>query len=120
MKKVNTEKKISHLLRTVGQPTRLKILMAIGGGEVCVCHLEAMLGMRQAYISQHLMALRKAEVLLNRREGRFIFYRLRDPETLDLIQMAARIVGVAEHNQPLPVREEAMAISCVCPTCATA
>ncbi|NWG07099.1 MAG: winged helix-turn-helix transcriptional regulator [Chloroflexi bacterium] len=48
---------ISPLLSAIASPQRIAILLAIGTGEACVCHLEASLGWRQAYISQHLMAL---------------------------------------------------------------
>jgi DNA-binding transcriptional ArsR family regulator len=37
-------RKISRLLRAISQPSRLEILLAIGTGEACVCHLEAYLG----------------------------------------------------------------------------
>ena len=67
---------VAHLLQSIDQPARLQILLAIGDGETCVCHLEATFGWRQAYLSQHLMALREAGILLARREGRFIHYRM--------------------------------------------
>jgi DNA-binding transcriptional ArsR family regulator len=54
-------------LTAIAAPQRIAILLAIGTGEACVCHLEVALGWRQAYISQHLMALRKADILLDRR-----------------------------------------------------
>ena len=47
-------KKLASLFRTMGQAARLRIILAIGEGEACVCHLEAILGYRQAYISQQL------------------------------------------------------------------
>lgn len=110
------EKKISDILRTLGQPTRLQILVAIGEGEACVCHLEAVLGKRQAYISQHLMALREAKVLQTRREGRFIFYRLENPKVLDLIQLAGEVMKV-----DVPARSinllDTLPVDCACPTC---
>lgn len=81
-------RKISCLLRTVSQPTRLRILLAIGEGETCICHLEALLGYRQAYISRHLMALSEVRLLGTCRDGRYIFSRLRDQQLLELIQMA--------------------------------
>jgi len=56
-------RKMSHVLGAIQQTARLRILLAIGEGEACVCHLETLLGYRQAYISQHLMALRKARWL---------------------------------------------------------
>lgn len=59
MKRSNTSA-IADLFRLLGQPVRLRILLAIGTGEACVCHLEAHLGLRQALISQYLMVLRDA------------------------------------------------------------
>ncbi len=110
------ERKISRLLKTLGQPVRLQILMAIGEGEVCVCHLEATLGLRQAYLSQHLMALRKAKILQTRREGRYIFYRLQDQKILELIRLAGEAAGSERFNQPV-LPAEPMAVNCICPAC---
>jgi DNA-binding transcriptional ArsR family regulator len=112
------EKNISQLLYTLGQPTRVKILLAIGEDESCVCHLEALLGQRQPYISQHLMALRKAKILTTRRDGRFIFYRLRNPKLLDLIQMAGEISGVSELMRDVSNQVHDTQ-TCVCPQCET-
>ena len=55
--------KVSDLLQVISPEPCLEILLAIGAGEACVCHLEAVLGYRQAYISQQLMALREAGLL---------------------------------------------------------
>ena len=88
--------KVSELLLAIGPQPRLEILLALGTGEACVCHLEAVLGQRQAYISQHLMALREAGIITARREGRFVYYRLQDENLLDLIRSAARLAGVSE------------------------
>src|SRR5574340_1335298 len=79
---------IARPLQAIGSPQRIAILLAIGEGEACVCHLETALGWRQAYISQHLMALRKGGVLADRREGRYVFYRLADNRFLELIKTA--------------------------------
>lgn len=92
------ENDISLLLRAIDQPARLRILLGIGHVEACVCHLEALLDLRQAYISQHLMTLRKAGILTNRREGRYIYYRLRDPRLLELIEIAGAIAGVGKEE----------------------
>ena len=53
-----------------------------------------MFGLRQATLSQHLMALREAGVVIDRREGRYIFYRLRDPALLGLVRQAAHLQGL--------------------------
>ena len=101
---------ISQLLQSIGQPARLQILLAIGEGETCVCHLEATFGWRQAYLSQHLMALRKANILLVRREGRFMHYRLANLVLLGVIRQLAEIQGIT-----LPRLEPSE--DCTCPHC---
>jgi len=107
---ISSVEEVAFLLQTIGQPARLQILLAIGQGETCVCHLETTFGWRQAYLSQHLMALRKAGVLLARRQGRYIHYRMASPAFLDLIRQAAQIQGAT-----LP--ELAPSPGCGCPNC---
>jgi ArsR family transcriptional regulator len=117
IKTTSLEEQIAQLLRTIDQPARLRILMAIGHSEACVCHLEAMLELRQAYISQHLMALRQAAVLTTRREGRYVYYRLSDPHLLDLIQLAGSMTGVDENTMQTLIQSEPFPL-CECPNCA--
>lgn len=109
-------KRISTLLRAISQPARIEILLAIGTGEACVCHLEAAIGQRQAYISQHLMALREAGIVIHRRDGRNIFYRLEDPGILELFQQAGRFSGVDEGDLPIP-NPMIPSNECPCPKC---
>jgi ArsR family transcriptional regulator len=103
---------ISAILKVISPPSRLAILLAIDEGEACVCHLEAVLGKRQAYISQHLMALRQADILLDRRVGRYIYYRIANRALFDLIRQAGRMAGVEE------TAGEASTPVCECPKCA--
>ena len=83
------------LMSVLGHPMRIRILLEIGTGEACVCHLEAQLGIRQAYLSQQLMALREEGILKTNREGRFIYYRIADQKILGMITAAAHIKGVS-------------------------
>lgn len=116
MKSPKPERAISRLLETLGKPARIRILLAIGDGEACVCHLEAVLGLRQAYISQHLMVLREAGLLISQRDGRFVFYRLADQRLLDLIEDAAGISGVSSDDGALRSGRK-MEPACCCPRC---
>jgi len=108
---------ISTLLRAISQPARVEILLAIGSGEACVCHLEAAIGQRQAYISQQLMALREAGIVTSRRDGRNIYYQIKDPSILDLIQQAGKLSGISESDLPVigPINLQG---ECPCPKCA--
>jgi len=103
---------LSSLFQTLSVAPRLEILLALGEAEACVCHLEAALGYRQAYISQHLMALREASLLESRREGRFVYYRLTDKRILDLLSRAGELL-----EQPVAVLPITL-FSCECPNCA--
>lgn len=111
--------KIAVPLAAIASPQRIAILLAIGTGEACVCHLKAALGWRQAYISQHLMALRKAGILQDRREGRYVYYRLKNPSCLDLIRGAAALSGLPAEAISA-VTNTAAYPSCECPHCITA
>jgi ArsR family transcriptional regulator len=110
------ETSISNLLKNISHPTRLRILFAIGSGEACVCHLETVLGYRQAYISQHLMELRKAEILTTSRNGRFIYYRLRDVQVLDIIKTAGTVAGISEKELD-QLSTPKIISNCCCPKC---
>jgi DNA-binding transcriptional ArsR family regulator len=112
-KEKTTVQKISTLLKEISSPARIKILLAIGREEVCVCHLEATLGMRQAYLSQHLMALRQAGIVITHRDGRFINYRIANPEILDVIQAAADSLKISIDMSGVVSGVE----KCPCPKC---
>lgn len=57
--------------------TRLRLLCLMKGREVCVCHLQAVLGTNQPKISRHLAYLRKAGLVETRRDGKWVHYRLK-------------------------------------------
>jgi ArsR family transcriptional regulator, arsenate/arsenite/antimonite-responsive transcriptional repressor len=108
---------IAEPLVAIASSQRIAILLAIGLGEACVCHLETALGWRQAYISQHLMALRKADILLDRREGRYVFYRLKNASFLNLITASAQLSGLSTESVSALINTQTR-LSCECPKCA--
>lgn len=108
--------KLAAPLQAIASPQRIAILLAIGKGEACVCHLETALGWRQAYISQHLMALRKADILQDRREGRYVYYRLKNASYLDLILDSASLSGLSAEAVSAIINTKVYP-SCECPHC---
>ena len=78
----------AHLLALLAHPTRLQIVELLRYGEVCVCDMQAALGQRQAYVSQHLMALREAGLVTCRKDGLRVYYRLSDPHILRVVDQA--------------------------------
>jgi ArsR family transcriptional regulator len=100
------------IFKALMHPSRLSILEILRDGEHCVCHLEAVLGCRQAYISQHLMLLREAGLVEDRRDGARIYYRVVKPEVYDLVDLAFKLSGM----KPMPVFHTKKE-SCACPEC---
>ncbi|MEN8242578.1 MAG: metalloregulator ArsR/SmtB family transcription factor [Chloroflexota bacterium] len=111
------ENQTAHLFSIIGNPFRIKLLLLIGRGEACVCHLVAASGQRQAYISQHLMALRKADLLKTRREGKYIYYQLSNPALLELVTQAGKLAGIPS---PPPEANDEEQSNCCCPYCSGA
>jgi DNA-binding transcriptional ArsR family regulator len=116
MKTTRFEKKAGKIFSVMGNPFRIKILLTIGKGEACVCHLEALFKKRQAFISQHLMALRKEGLLETRRDGKYIFYRLADLETIDLIRKAGELAGL-DNETLYELGGPDVVPNCPCPKC---
>ena len=68
------------LFKALADRTRLRLLNLMGCGEVCVCFLVEVLGVSQPKISRHLAYLRRAGVVEARREGKWMHYRVVEPE----------------------------------------
>jgi len=75
----------ARLLALLAHPIRLQIVELLRHGEVCVCDMQAALNQRQAYVSQHLMALREAGLVTCRKDGLRVYYRLSDPRILRVL-----------------------------------
>jgi len=83
----------AQIFKALTHPARLAILEILHDGEHCVCHMEAHLGYRQAYISQQLAVLREAGLIQDRRDGWNIFYRVARPEVYQLMDVVAEMTG---------------------------
>ena len=71
--------------KILGDPTRLKIVMALGGGEMCVCDLAAFLNLSESAVSHQLRRLRELSLVKPRREGQILYYALDDDHVSDLL-----------------------------------
>ena len=72
-------RKIARRLQLLSHPVRLRIVTELRKKEACVSELQAVLDRPQPYISQQLRVLRQAGIVVCRKEGRFVYYRLVDP-----------------------------------------
>lgn len=100
------------LFKVLMHPARLAILDVLRTREACVCHIEAALGYRQAYLSQQLMVLREAGIVEDQRDGWNIYYRVSQPDVFNVIDAARQALGESRQLS-IPV----IIASCSCPHC---
>lgn len=67
----------AQLCRALADETRIKVIELLASGEQCVCDIQASLGISQSLLSFHLRVLRDAQIVSDRRSGRWAFYSLR-------------------------------------------
>jgi ArsR family transcriptional regulator len=80
--------RLPQLLKALADPTRLRIVGYLAQRELCVCDLEDLLGISQSMTSHHVGVLRRAGLLLQRREERdirWVYYRL-NPEAVESLK----------------------------------
>jgi ArsR family transcriptional regulator len=82
-------------LKALSHEGRLMILCHLAAHERSVTELEALLGARQAAVSQHLARLRLEGLVAARRDGKAIIYAIRDPKVLRQILLMQEFFGVA-------------------------
>jgi DNA-binding transcriptional ArsR family regulator len=66
--------------KALAHPARLRILAMLRGGELCVCQITAVLGLATSTVSAHLSELRRAGLVAERKDGRWVAYRLAEGE----------------------------------------
>jgi ArsR family transcriptional regulator len=112
--------KQARVFQALSHPVRLRILDILSHQEACVCHLTAVLGQRQPYISQQLATLRQAGLVADRREGTLIYYRLAGEHLAKLLvegrHLVTDLVGSDYAFPPVP---EGALENCPCPRCQT-
>ena len=79
--------RLTLIYKVLGDPTRLKIAMALKGGEMCVCDLAALLSLSESAISHQIRRLKDLDLVKGRRDGQILYYSLDDHHIEDLIQV---------------------------------
>ena len=79
--------RLALIYKLLGEPSRLKIAMALRGGEMCVCDLAALLGISESAVSHQIRRLKDLALVKSRREGQILYYSLDDHQVDDLIRV---------------------------------
>ena len=94
MKRTKSDRGLAHMeraLQALGDPTRLRILSLLVGGEVCVCHIHEALRVPQPKASRHLAYLRRANLVEARKDGLWVHYRLANVDDAGVVRAGIRI-----------------------------
>jgi DNA-binding transcriptional ArsR family regulator len=83
-----TLEELGEFFKVLTDPTRLKILYALGAGELCVFDLSVSAGASVSSVSHHLAALKHVRLVKGRRDGRIIYYSLDDDHVNSIIKFA--------------------------------
>ena len=91
-------KELLSVFKALSDETRLRIVKLLERGELCVCHIVAAVDMSQSKVSFHLKTLKEAGLVKDRREGKWMYYRLNESDLFKRLLF----LSIAER-----VREEA-------------
>lgn len=76
---------LADTFRVLGDPTRVRILDALSGGELCVCDIAGLAGISESAVSHQLRLLRGMRLVRPRRSGRQVYYALDDHHIIELL-----------------------------------
>lgn len=80
----------AEIFHALAHPTRIAIVELLRNGEMSAGQLIERLGLEQANASQHFAVLRGKQVVVNRKEGNQVFYSLRDPVLIEVLDVLKR------------------------------
>ena len=83
---------LADALKSLAQPTRMKIIDFLRDGERCVCEIFPAIDEEQSNTSRHLNQMQTHGILSRRKEGVKIYYAVKHPEVFEIIDLAAAIV----------------------------
>ena len=109
---------LAELSKAYGHHTRLRILDILARDEACVCHLTALLGEAQAHVSQHLRVLRDSGLVVDRRDGVMVYYRLADARAAAVVSLLKDLARLATPDALYPPVPAGPIAGCPCPHCA--
>lgn len=81
-----------NIFKALAHPLRLKILKKLCTNELCVCELNEDESFSQSNISQHLRILKDAELVVQRKDGLNVYYKVKDDHLIDLIKLADAMI----------------------------
>lgn len=92
----NEARSLADIFKTLGDPTRVKMLFALMTRELCVCDLAAVIGSSDSAVSHQLRILRNQKLVKFRRDGKVLYYSLADSHVSTLFRQGVEHVSHSE------------------------
>ena len=104
----------SETFKLLSHPVRLKILEILRHDDACVCHINAILDLRQAYVSQQLAVLREGGIIEDRKCGWNVYYSVADRRIYEIMDMVMTLIDPDGNLYRDPL---ILPADCPCPRC---
>ena len=82
----------AEVLKALAQPTRLKILECLRGGERCICEIIPAVGGEQSNISRHISLMQKSRLVTTRKDGVKVMVKVTDPKIFAILDQISVIL----------------------------
>ncbi len=89
----------AEILKALAQPTRLKILEFLRGGERCICEIVPAVSGEQSNISRHISLMQKSHLVATRKDGVKVMVKVRDPKIFDILDRVNSILKSQMNEQ---------------------
>lgn len=93
----------AEILKALAQPTRLKILECLRGGEKCICEIIPAIGGEQSNISRHISLMQKSHLVTTRKDGVKVMVKVSDPKIFHILDQVSVLLKsrMSEHHRLL-------------------
>jgi DNA-binding transcriptional ArsR family regulator len=88
------------ITKALADENRIRVLLALRGGELCACQITELFGLAASTMSKHLSILYQAGLVDSRKDGRWIYFRLPDGKAPSTVKTAIDWISKAAEEQP--------------------
>ncbi len=93
------------ITKALADEQRVRVLMALQRGELCVCQVVELLGLATSTVSKHMSILRQARLVESRKDGRWMYYRLADDDAPPVVRQTMAWAAVLLAGDPQVLRD---------------
>jgi len=101
------------ITKALADETRVRVLLTLQRGELCVCQIVKFAGLATSTVSKHMSILKQARLVESRKEGRWMYYRLADDSAPAAVQQALAWVSQSLAKDPQVVLDR-QRIAAIC------